>query len=1365
LEAGVSQGLCSRCLFQNALSSPDGELSSSDQPAEPVLRYFGDYELLAEIARGGMGIVYRARQVRLNRLVALKLLASGEFASPQFIERFRTEAQAAATLDHPNIVPIYEVGEVGTQSFLTMRLIEGGTLAQHIAKSNGNIPQQEAATLLSKIARAVHYAHQHGVLHRDLKPGNVLLDSRNEPMLTDFGLAKLCEKESTLTLTQGLLGTPAYMSPEQAAGHTKALTTAADVYGLGAILYELLTGRPPFAGGTTLETVRLVVEQEPKRPSSVNHEVARDLEVICLKCLDKAPSRRYGSAEALADDLDRFLRHEPILARPVGAYERMGKWVRRHPRGSAMLAASGIAVLAWVISLTMMNLRLREANARAAIKAEESRLHLVELNVAKGVDLMNQGDLLGSLPWFVEALKLDRSRPEREEMHRLRIGTILNHSPRLIQVFTHETNASSSFFSPDGNRVLVRHGEAGFAQVWDVASGLPLTAKLQHRGVLVVQPGFSSKGDRIVTAGLEGTARVWEAATGKPVTPPLEHSPGMLFARFSPDDRLVMTGGQDTAIRFFDSSTGDLRSVIKLDESVVDGDFSPDGKRVLSCSRRTGQLTDLETGRARFTFRHGTPSGIRRVIFSADGRRFLTTSGNGTKVWDSETGTALTPLLTHGEFWVYGAALNADGSRVISWGRDATARIWDVTTNRISLPILRHEHGVRMAEFSPDGRHVVTASDDQFARVWDATTGELALSPLPHAGRVFRAAFSRDGLRIVSTDESTTKVWSMVNNATALSLMVPQGPRGVALNTDGTELLTVDAERNLQRWDVASGEEKSVANSARQSPLPRLGTMLRFSSVPSPDGRTTIDRVSNGIQIKDAVTKRAITPLMRHREEINCAAFSSDCRRVVTGSDDRTARIWDAATGWPISPPLRLPDTVRHAEFSADGKMLTTFSGPLLVTMWPLNADTRTLQDLEAISQLLAGRKISTTGGLVDLSGPIEFQSLWESLRARYPADFGVSERQIERWTWKEALQLGSSDGALQLLDPMRHSANRIRLARWYLGMRRWKEAAAAFSDALRFDPESPSLRLNRARCDLAVGELAKAGEDLSKLRDATPQDPRVWGMLGQLHLASGDTLEALNDVNRALELECNDAEFLDLRGDIRTVLQQWDGALADFAAARSVRGLVTANDERLDVTRIPARPPQASPMQIDLSGFFSAPIHPGWWAPDALPPNWGTLQLGVRHFAGVDFDVRGVVQLANMLSRYRWGCFPSRVPGIPIRRQCRTLHFLHGANAESPENTKIGGFTVVYADGKQELEPIVYGHHVRDSSSRVTSPLSVSHSVVAWRDNSSNFLRPLTLYRTTWSNPHPDTEVIMIHYESSVKDSGPFLLGITVEP
>src|SRR5262245_45814853 len=306
LPQDAPRGLCAKCLLTAMLDG--GPLAGALRAAvgKTVLpRAFGAYELLEEVARGGMGIVYKARQPQVKRIVALKVLAAGQFAAPDFVKRFRTEAEAVASLDHPNIVPIYEVGECDGQPFFSMKFIEGGSLATRMADRNSQILRRPAVELLAKLARAVHYAHQRGILHRDIKPGNVLLDGEGEPHLTDFGLARLVEKDSTLTRTMAMLGTPSYMSPEQARGEARQLTTAVDVYGLGAVLYELLTGRPVFTGGNPMETMRLVMDQEPTRPSVLRPGIGPDLETICLKCLEKDPARRYGSAEALADDLER----------------------------------------------------------------------------------------------------------------------------------------------------------------------------------------------------------------------------------------------------------------------------------------------------------------------------------------------------------------------------------------------------------------------------------------------------------------------------------------------------------------------------------------------------------------------------------------------------------------------------------------------------------------------------------------------------------------------------------------------------------------------------------------------------------------------------------------------------------------------------------------------------------------------------------------------------------------------------------------------------------------------------------------------------------------------------------------------------
>jgi TolB-like protein/predicted Ser/Thr protein kinase len=353
------QEACGACLLENGLLDP-GDLS----PAE-IQTSFGDYELLEELARGGQGVVYRARHKTLNRIVALKMVGLGSWATEASLKRFKIEAEAAANLDDPRIVPIYEVGDVEGQHYFTMKLIEGQSLKQLAA--SGPLPVRRAAEIVVSVGGAIHHAHERGILHRDIKPGNILLDSQGQPHVTDFGLAKLVEGDSTVTNTMDVLGTPSYMSPEQAAGRTKELTSGTDVYGLGAVLYHLLTGNPPFAGDTTWETIRQVLDKEPRPLRLWNPKVDRDLETICLKCLEKEPAKRYASALALADDLERWLRDEPIQARPSGVFSRGRKWARRNPFKALFIPAAAALVLAVGIIFWQARPSAPAANAIAVV--------------------------------------------------------------------------------------------------------------------------------------------------------------------------------------------------------------------------------------------------------------------------------------------------------------------------------------------------------------------------------------------------------------------------------------------------------------------------------------------------------------------------------------------------------------------------------------------------------------------------------------------------------------------------------------------------------------------------------------------------------------------------------------------------------------------------------------------------------------------------------------------------------------------------------------------------------------------------------------------------------------------------------------
>jgi tRNA A-37 threonylcarbamoyl transferase component Bud32 len=564
---------------QEEVAQLAGGMAAAEAPARPVdaptlaqgetpmpapgtqLRYFGDYELVEEIARGGMGVVYKARQVSLNRVVALKMILAGQLASPQDVQRFRTEAEAAANLDHAHIVPIYEISQFGGLHYFSMKLIEGGSLSGCMERFHGDT--RAAVQLLQKVARAVHYAHQRGILHRDLKPANILLSRRAsslacpqrvgkqgclpyEPMVTDFGLAKRVEGGSNLTQSGAILGTPAYMAPEQARAD-KGLSTAVDTYSLGAILYELLTGQPPFRAATPLETVLHVMEREPVPPSKVEPRVDRDLETICLKCLDKNPAKRYGSAEALAEDLGRWLQGEPIQARPARRVERMVKWARRRPAVAGLLAVSVVALVAMLSSSIIFTLSLQNQvrqTAKARDEATDKAQKLQEKTTALDRALQNSKRLLaGSLIQLADNAvrdgnvtvardRLDDVPPEERFWEWRYLKRQVEGS--LFTLYGHTGQVESVAYSPEGAR-LASGSWDGTVKVWDARTGLELLT-LQGHTERVTSVAFSPDGARLVSTDQRGKQFSWDARTGErlPEVPALPAQPET--AR-SPDGR------------------------------------------------------------------------------------------------------------------------------------------------------------------------------------------------------------------------------------------------------------------------------------------------------------------------------------------------------------------------------------------------------------------------------------------------------------------------------------------------------------------------------------------------------------------------------------------------------------------------------------------------------------------------------------------------------------------------------------------------------------------------------------------------------------------------------------------------------------
>ncbi len=604
-------------------------LPALDAAAARAGNRFGDYEILEEIARGGMGVVYRARQLSLNREVALKMILAGRQEAEQSLRRFRLEAEAVARLDHPNIVPIYEVGEIDGQPYFTMKFVDGGNLrtrlrefelpapesGKHLARSALTKKSVAVAELMAAVARAVHHAHQRGILHRDLKPANILLDRAGHPMVTDFGLAKRVEESSDLTRSLVVVGTATYMAPEQAQANKKLLTTTADIYSLGAILYELLTGRPPIIGDSVVDTLIKLVEEEPIPPALRNPNVPADLQLICLKAIAKHPDGRYRTALEFAEDLERWRAGDIISLRSPTRTKRAWHWAKRNPLSAAMLGAIALLIAVVTVGSSVAAFNISAARDRADAKARDATIAqteaerqakearaarddvqralgekqrvLVSSYVANGTHALDGGDAFGALLWYGEALHLDQGDSAREEPHRIRLATALRRGPKLLQVWFGYDASLPPAISPDGRRVVLMQNDT--ARVWDVESGNAVSPPLRH-SANVERAAFSTNGAHVVTVAANGTARVWDAASGRPITPVLKHGKAINWAAFNRDGSELVTVGTDRFARVWDISTGTVRFELRHEQPVLFAAFTPDGKRLTAPAARPSPI-------------------------------------------------------------------------------------------------------------------------------------------------------------------------------------------------------------------------------------------------------------------------------------------------------------------------------------------------------------------------------------------------------------------------------------------------------------------------------------------------------------------------------------------------------------------------------------------------------------------------------------------------------------------------------------------------------------------------------------------------------------------------------------------------------
>ncbi len=926
-----------------------------------------------------MGIVYKARHRNLRRMVALKMLRGAALADPEFRDRFQAEAEAVARLQHPNIIQVFEIGSVecfaGEQCsspFISLELVEGGSLVRCTDRPQ---PPRYAAEMVEKLARAVHFAHRLGVVHRDIKPANVLLTPEGEPKIADFGLAKQIgsecdERGRFLTQAGTIVGTPEYMAPEQAA--SKAPTPAVDIYALGVILYEMVTGRVPFHAATPVETMHLMLHEEPVSPRQLQPSLPWDLETICLKCLEKDPNRRYATAGELADDLRSFLDDRPIRARRLNGYERLIRWCRRNPLGAGIIGTFLIAFTlvlfsywradaAWLEEAKQRREAQRKEKAerweryRAYIAAAASSLQVYNAESASR-NLEKTPDEYRNWEWRHFQSRLDLSQ------HVLRAG---------------EVEVTGAAIFGHGDRAAL-FGENGFVRIWDTTTCKEVRT---IRSPAEATGGAQSIDGRLFAYQLKDhSIAIRDVEADRTICILRGHTESPHTIQFADDSKRLFTASIDGTARVWDLASGTAIQIMRpFTKFVGAARMSPDGHRAVISDDRSidVRLVDLDTGKEIATL-PGHDCILQGICFNAAGDRFVTGDGfnnNELKLWDSKTGKLIAVLGRHNNL-VTEISFNRDGTRFASGSMDQTARLWDGVTGKPIATLKGHYGRVGCLSFSPDGKKLVTGSQDHTARLWDAATGEPLGVLSGHTAWVTHVAFTTDGSRIVTTSsDRTVRIWDAqtVENYGILRghtsfvysvAFLPDGERAASAGWDGT----------VRIWDLATGKQKSVFDHGAEK--------IVTSVAVHPSGRMLASRTRGSVRLWDIESGRELclwkVPAGGWKD--SRLAFSPKGDLLVTGCQGGLVRIWDVETRKEVATLKAHRDEVRDVAFSPDGKWLATAGeiGDKTIRIWNV-ATMETVHVLKGHTECVYGLAFNREGNLLASCGMDGTARLWDT--------------------------------------------------------------------------------------------------------------------------------------------------------------------------------------------------------------------------------------------------------------------------------------------------------------------------------------------------------------------------------------------------